>query len=329
VTIATRAFSNAATARGHLTADDLVSRLCNPPRTSASGPFAAAFQVVISFGLLPMILWPMRWASFVDGERKDLLDLMARWRSRVAAGDARQLDKLARRLRPQPMLMVLPWLMAGFIGMLMGVLIAGGDRTSDIAHLTFVHIQPLHFDSSWTNLPHGNLRFSNASQFSDEPATGQDLRWQITDHLFSIWAWGLLFAYAVHWYAIRSHARAIHSLVNWSNRLATANGLPLVRNEALNTGLGAMWIILAVVLCFTNAWWGIPLALGGAMQRRYTRIDSIRIRSALGCQLREGFAMVPAIAPTSRFCGSANCGARLPDVANFCPRCGSAAVSSA
>ena len=82
------------------------------PRTSA-GPLLTLITAILTLGLLPLILWPMRWAEFVQSERRDLLDLANWWRRRVTGKYASDLDQIVGRFKRRPMLMVLPWLAAG------------------------------------------------------------------------------------------------------------------------------------------------------------------------------------------------------------------------
>ena len=108
------------------------TRFDRPAPAKAPGPFIALFQTIISFGLLPLVLWPMRWVTLVDVDRAGLLNLIARWRSRIDPNDGRQLDRLARRLRPRPMLMLLPWWIAVFNALMMGVAcVSGGHARPD------------------------------------------------------------------------------------------------------------------------------------------------------------------------------------------------------
>ncbi len=318
-------FSGNQVIREHVAADDLVGRLSRPASMPLPGPFVALLQSIISFGLLPLFLWPMRWAAMVDAESVDLLELIARWRSRAEPKEAKKLDRLSRRFRPRPMLMVLPWLVVAFNVIVMGSLVYQGDQISRIKDLTFGHRSSTRYerderyirDQRYTR-DDGNNQYDRLAR---DPASGLESR------LYPVWVWGLLAGYVIHWHAVRSHAGNVRAVVKWTNRVATANRLATIRDADLHLGPGVFWILLAVLLCGFNAWWGIPMALAGAMQQGFTRVASPRVRSALAGQLRDGFA-VTSSATSSRFCSGVHCGARLPSVANFCPRCGSAALSS-
>jgi hypothetical protein len=115
------------------------------------------------------------------------------------------------------------------------------------------------------------------------------------------------------------------------NRVAGPTA-PLRLMDRIGTGISPLWVIGAIFLCANSAWWGIPLVLAGAQQRRYA-IVSPSLRQALANQVRFAMQVTPmapdAMAATpvvgSRFCSTRGCAARLPAVARFCPRCGASA----
>jgi hypothetical protein len=283
--------------------DDFIDRLSHPAPVQSTGAFIALFQCLISFGLLPLLLWPARWAEFLDAERPDLQDLIAWWRRRAPPANAAQLDKFSRRLRPRPFLMVLPWLAVGFNVVLMAILYTQNDQPNRLWELTFQH------------------------------AHAQDkLVWD-TDHwsptvplekqLYSAWIVTLCLAYFCQWYAVRSHAVTVHAIAQWTNEIGRDNQFVRVSNDVLKIGLNPLWIIFAIALCGNHAWWAIPMVFAGAMQRRYTMQSSPAIRVALANQARDSFTIVQS--GGDRFCSASHCGARLPTPARFCPRCGTAA----
>ena len=89
-------------------------------------------------------------------------------------------------------------------------------------------------------------------------------------------------------------------------------------------GLNPVWIVAALIFCGIHAWWGIPLVLAGAMQRRYMTVTSPRLRSALAEQARDIISPLGLrqVYGGERFCRGDRCGARMAAAANFCPRCG-------
>jgi hypothetical protein len=308
--------------------DDFVDRLSHPVPVSSANAIVAALQCVVSFGLLPLILWPTRWADFLESERQDLLDLTAWWRRRVAPADAAQLDNLARRFKPRPMLMVLPWLLVGFNVVLLGSLLLQGDSLNRLFELTFKHIPYSHSSAfvtgpNWHNPPADSWAQGNSVRF-DRSAPDAD-PFPLENRLYSGWMISLCIGYFFHWYAVRSHTATVRSLVQWTNRIGRENRFVRVRNQAHRLGMDPLWVVLAVILASHGAWWGIPMTLAGAMQRRYLSKSSPEIRQALAEQARDAFSIVQSTG--DRFCAAGHCGARLPAPAKFCPRCGTACGS--
>ncbi len=278
--------------------DDFVHRLSHPRPGHASGAFVTLIQTLLSFGMLPLVLWPMRWAEFTEGERHDLIDLAGWWRRRVDADDAAKLDKIVKRLHPRPILMVLPWLAVSFNVVFMIGLMAMGDDIARLFDLTFDH-------------RHRVFGFPGLSPLAD-----------MESHLYTAWVITLGVAYACQWFAVRSHVATVGRLVQWTNRLARENRFVQVKAEVLQAGMNPLWILMAVGLSIDKAWWAIPMVLAGAAQRAYTRKSSPAVRIALASQARNGFAVGQS--RRERFCPTGHCGARLPSPARFCPRCGTA-----
>jgi hypothetical protein len=278
--------------------DDFVDRLSRPSPGHASGAMVSLLQALISFGMLPLLLWPTRWAEFLESERHDLIDLAAWYRRRVDADEALRLDKIVKRLRPRPLLMVLPWLAVGFNAVMMVTLLILGDDLGRLWDLSFdYHVR--------------------------HPYLGGPMPLnQLEPHLF--WAWNatLTAAYICQWYAVRSHTVVVNRLVGWTNRLARENRFMQIRNETLRLGLNPLWIIIGVGLIMHQTWWAIPMVFAGALQRTYSTKSSPQMRVALAAQARHGFAVVQSRG--DRFCAAGHCGARLPGPAKFCPRCGTA-----
>jgi hypothetical protein len=317
------------TARPHRVAaeDDVVDRLSHPvpPSSEAAGPFVTVFQCLISFGLLPLLLWPTRWAEFLDSERQDLLDLAAWWRSRVDGADAAKLDKITARFRPRPILMVLPWLAVGFNVVLMATLFTKGDSLNRLWELTVEHATVSTSDeqqASTLDLERGYSPGWERRNYDRSLAS----HWQypahspLESHLYTVWLTTLCLAYFCQWWAVRSHASAVHSLVRWTNKLARENRFVRIKDDSKKIGLSFLWMVLAVAACSHDAWWSIPMVFAGAFQRRYSMQSSPALRVALAGQARDGSAMAPGRG--DRFCNVGHCGARLPAPARFCPRCG-------
>ena len=281
------------------------NRLGQPPLGGTSTPFVAALVAALSWGLLPILVWPLRWSTLLERERPYYRDLAQWWRRRVAPADAKPLDEVLAALRPRPMLVVLPWVATAFIGgmMVFVAVVSGPERVWGVTY-----------------------RYHTRTVLESWPAVAS-----LPAYLHELWTWGLTAAYAVHWYAVRSHTRAVGELTRFANRIAKTNGFDPVKVETKRVGLSAVWVIAAVVLCVCHAWWAIPMVLAGAAQRRYAERATPRLQRSLSDQAARAVSAVGGAvdAASSRFCPAPSCGARLPAPARFCSRCGTPAVVAA
>jgi hypothetical protein len=215
------------------------------------------------------------------------------------------------------MLMVLPWLVVGFNVVCFGTLLSQGESLHRIWDLTANHANAAHVNR-WIEGDEYAWRSSGASHFVKYVAPPNPME----EDLYAAWMTSLFIGYLVHWYAVRSHAVTVQSLVSWTNRVAREHNLSRVHSEATRIGLGPVWILMGIAFCTQHAWWIIPLVFAGAMQRRYITRSSPALRMALANQARDGFAIGQY--PGDHFCRSQRCGARIPAQARFCPRCGAA-----
>ena len=271
-----------------------------------STPLVSAAVAVVTFGLLPAVVWPIRWATLLDRERGFYRELAGWWRRRADPTDAKQLDEVLAVLRPRPMLVVLPWLAAAFVAAMLavGVYLDGADSLRNVTFL-------------------GHRRWDRLLLFDSQSP--------MAEHLHQFWLCGLTVAYAIQFYAVRSHSRAVSELTRWANRMGRANGLPKVKNEAGRMGLSPLWWVAGAAVWYYGGWWAIPMVLAGAAQRRYADVASPRLQLALGEQAARVVSLTggldDAVGPAvSRFCPSPTCGLRLPAAARFCSRCGTAAA---
>jgi hypothetical protein len=271
----------------------------------------------------------MRWAEFLENERHDLLEIAALWRRRVGGKEAIALDKISWRLRRRPMLMVLPWLVVGLNAFVMVALLSQDVSPQKIWELTFQHTSPehahlavpvhVHVFNPYNPYDHRSLEFpAIPSGMVPSSVTKSPLE----ANLYLIWMISLGLGYLCHWYAVRSHTTTVNALVKWTNRLAKENNFPRIRSEVQRLSLNPGWIILGILMCVHSGWWGIPLVFAGSLQKRYMTKSSPAIRMALAGQIRDGFAMMQNHG--DHFCTGDHCGARLPEHARFCPRCGTA-----
>ena len=197
---------------------------------------------------------------------------------------------------------------------LIATLLTQGDKIDRIWDLTFKHA----FDPrALETAPSQAMVFHDHGRMvlTDHPGAFLPLE----NPLYAVWMATLCLAYACHWYAVRSHAVVVHSFVKWTNKLGRQHEFVRIKNDALKSGMGGVWVIIGLMFCSMHAWWAIPMVFAGALQRRYSSQSSPALRIALANQAREASAI--ARTGPDRFC---RCGGRLPAPAKFCPRCGTA-----
>lgn len=278
-------------------AGELLRRLQTPIPARTWGPVFSGLIAWISLGLLPLWFWPRRWNALAETERLDMLALAAWWRHRAGLDNDDDLDSAVRRLGSQPIFMIVSLLILAFVVAIMGLLFVEGWSFGQIRELTYGY-RPYVLRPFWRPL--------NAEAV----------------YLHQVWMSGLFIAYGCQWVAVRSRTFAMQALVVSINRIAGACGARAVSPPAVSSGLRPLWVGVAIVFCLMHAWWGIPLALAGAMQRRYMLVTSPRVRAALADQLRGIISPSAEESSTARFCRGERCRAWLSADAKFCPRCG-------
>jgi hypothetical protein len=152
--------------------------------------------------------------------------------------------------------------------------------------------------------------------------------------LFIGWSLGLSAAYFCHWLQVQLHARQVRRFLTAFNTLAIHDGLAPIFLPPVGIGLRPLWLLGMAPLIYFNAFWGIPMMLAGAVQRRYARGSANWARAALSTRLQQILAIrqsarrLPAPVlrsghlPIWRRCPTPVCLQVLPPEARFCPRCG-------
>jgi hypothetical protein len=263
---------------------------------------------VPTFGLLPLIVWPMRFREYVTEESQALQELAewarARGRRPAAVGPlmAAAEDTSFRAL---PLI----------ISVMLALFVAGAFV------IQFTNFIPFTFDSLLDC-----TYYYKCSSSSMSPGSRAQL-------LYAAWCGALSLGYLLHWAQVRGHMMDVKRFVARFNPIAEAEGLPPVRGHRLPIGVfRPVWILTAIILAVYGAWWGIPLVLAGMAQRRYTSVTSNLIRYELAKRVKDMVSMrhqTPAPpmameAAPARRCGNPRCLAALPAQARFCTRCGMA-----
>jgi hypothetical protein len=286
--------------------DDLaatvVRRLEKRPADGSWGLLKTVLLGVPSFGLIPLLGWSRRFRNFAMDDFESSRDL-AEWAALRGRQPARidSLMQAAEETVPSPLPRVL--------SLIVSALIAG----------TFI--------IRYTHVPF-SLEGLIGATYSHETRFGESSPLSPEEFLYRVWVAGLSIGYVVQWLNVRVHADNMKRFVTRLNPIFEAENLPAVRVS--NQGwvyFRPLWIMTAVLLSMYGAWWGIPMALAGMAQRRYTTLTAKRLRKDLANRMRD-VAMTDrapgfAVASGSRRCGNSRCLAPLPPRARFCTRCGS------
>ena len=320
---------------------ELRAPIRDAPRAEVFGTFFAA---VITFGLYPAVIWPLRFRQVIDAERMRL-GRLAQWlesrdgfdgfdkltAGRLTAGghpDAPRLRLAADAIRFRPLLYLI-----GFASCAAWIV--------------------LFFACGGTLFPRHSLLIDSTYWFhpvllSDELWFRQFLHYRghaplrvVRTALYTGWVAALSLAFVAHWLQVQLHAGSVRRFLDGFNKIAIHEGLSPVFLLPVGSGLRPMWVLGAIVMAWMNAPWGIPLMLAGSVQRRYVARVGPEMRNALATRMRE-MTLLPRPAPvptppaprparaaaaadTRRRCTTEGCRLPLPAGARFCPRCGHAA----
>lgn len=281
----------------------VLARRLNQPLPDASwGLLTTVILGVASFGVLPLLLWPGRFRDYVTAEARAIQELCdwARLRGKQPAAVGPILAA-AEDIAPRP----IPWLAC----LMLGVLLIGVFVTS------FLYT-PL----TWEHL------FGVTYYYRLRPS---GMQWAHTEHLHRIWIAVLSVGYLLHWLQVRSHLGDMIRFIDRFNPAIESEMLPPIATPDRKFGLGFTWIIAGVLMAWYGAWWGIPMLLAAAAQRRYVRVTGAALRRALHvrmCDIAAQRRMPAKVLQSTAFntrCINQRCMAPVRTEAKFCTRCGS------
>ena len=284
----------------------LARRLGQPPAGGrAWGLFTTVILGVFSFGVLPLLIWPSRFRDYVAAESRALQELAewARLRGRRPAAVG-PLLAAAEDVSFRPLPWVACLLLAVFV--VAAFLISFIQQSAIFGNLLAVtYYFPFHY---------------HLTTFSPEHATG----------LHKIWVGVLTVGYLAHWVQVRAHVADVRRYVARLNPVIEAEYLPTIRLPG-SCSFGFMWIVAAIFMGWYQVWWGIPMLMAGAVQRRYVKSIGRDLRYQLMLRLTDIAAQrrLPVVVPPRTLvqhqCSNNHCLAILRPDARFCTRCGSPA----
>src|SRR5215208_4321842 len=236
--------------------DAVLHTLSRPVSTGAAGVVGGLLLSLLSFGVLPVLLWPLRFAKFVQRQKEDLSQL-AKWVSfSTPHPSTKRLSQAVSDIEFRPVLLVI----ALTICMAMAA--------------TFLAVLPGATDPLY-------LLIGSAFR----APRGHRLPPQAV--LPFVWTIGLCVAYVCQWIQVQLHARSVRKLLDVFNEVMIDEGLAPVFLEPVGFAVGPLWLLAGVLLVVLGAPWGVCLMLAGGVQNRYARRVTPRLTSQLAQRVRD------------------------------------------
>jgi hypothetical protein len=249
----------------------------------------------LTFGLLPLLAWPIRMRDLFAGEAARLVEICRfavpdpTWPHRLG------LMRAARRTGPIGPFWVLPVLSAAFLiaGAAVFLLSHGPRSYEHLVEMTYI---------------------TGQSASLDDPLA-------LLQSVFGVWSALLIGGYLLHFLHVQAHFSAVRRFLVRFNAVLAMSGVPTVPLPRRSIVPSILWIAAGLVLTTFSAWWALPMALAGSYQRR----DAYQMHRNLSKVLADRVdALMEAKAAPDNRCQTPRCHALLRPNARFCPRCGSA-----
>lgn len=281
-------------------ADAAVRQLDRRPAAASWGWMKTVLLAAPSLGLLPLLVWPIKFRE-VAAEEAEMLNTLALWaeqRGRAPRSIA-PLKQAANRARPSPFPII--------VSVLAAVLVVGAYVVAFRQAPGFSLDRLLHWTYYTDFFRHGAMSHR--------------------DVLYLIWQCSLGVGFAVQWHAIGEHRANVRRFIGGLNPVLEAEWLAPVAppRDSRGAWIRRAWVLLAVVLCFYHAFWAIPMALAGMAQRRYTESTAPCLRRELARRVRDAVVLRPLSTPAQPApprCQNQRCLAPVRASAAFCARCG-------
>jgi hypothetical protein len=263
------------------------------------GPLVTMVLAAMSFGLLPLLVWPHRFRRLMRVEQQQLWHLAEWLRLRTGSAKAAALRDQSEALAPGPLTGVFSF----FLVLLFVALI----------RLPLIHHRD--WQSFWMSAY--GVRHMARPWFWQAPFDPTWMRWSLI----------MAIGYFLHWLQVCRHAGAMGEYAKGFNAVIADEKMSPVRIHGVGVGFHPIWALVALVGVVYNAYWAIPMALAGAVHVRYVRVTSRQLRSDLARRVRwmldKNRPPVSLRGPSEpRPCVNEKCRAMVPVGAMFCPRCG-------
>ena len=305
--------------------DAVLASLSRPIPGFHVGPWGLIKTIIfgsLSFGLLPLLVWPNRFKKFVACEQQQLWHLAEWLRLHTGRPRATELrDWTQRELNATSgttTLAVLCGLFAVFAGFNL-------LHHADLATL-YGTAYPL-------IIPHGRIYWylHDTIWFPRYPRGFYGDFW-------GLWTLLISAGFIVDWFQVCRQAGALAEFTDKFNVIMAEEGIAPVQARGVGIGFSPLWALTAVVFVAGGALWAIPMAFAGVVHLRYVRKTSRRTRSEFAQAVRTMLTnrrpallvrQPPSLAKAQNWrpaCGNEKCKAFLPAGATYCPRCGTRAV---
>lgn len=267
------------------------------------GALRGLVGAAVTFGVWPIIKWPLRLRDLAATERHQFWHLYEwiRLQGGYPQADLEPLRRAVEKVRFRLSL----WLVS--LIAVVGVAAFFG----------------------WVGAPAGlSLRDYGLVTYGGGQLAGSVVPASIAWRMYLAWTIGMSLAYGLHWVAVQLHGRDVRRVARALNAITAREGLAAVKLPPVGVGIGLGWIAAAAVLWLFGACWGVPFALAGAAHQRLAERSVPRLREQMAETLRTMLLIrrpgmrIPTAVTLTRKCGNPQCGARVLQVANFCPRCG-------
>ena len=256
---------------------------------------------IFSFGVAPLVRWTQNLNRYVRLERTQFWHLAEWLRLQTAHPDAQRLPEEAESIRWRGALAAASWVWLGAVV----VFVIARLWNSELPGRALWH-------STWA---------ARVVPRYDDARPDIHLAWVV----------GLSVAYALHWLQMQLHGGDVRRFIGKINNVLQWEGVAPLSVPEVGIGFSPLWVLGAVGMCSAGAYWGVPLMLAGAVQRRYISRTSARVRAEAADRvrtillLRRPVMRVPPFARPTILCRTPNCRAPIPMLANFCARCGARA----
>ena len=274
---------------------------------TAPSALAGLFLAVISLGLVPAILWPMRFKRVAEKEQ-EIFRLLARWaRTRGNEREANRLKDSADSIRVTPALFAVALVLVLATAMML---------------LTALLLVPIpHTD--WPLTAVTNMTYRVFATASDDPRSYDAQKW-----VFMMWSSFITVVYFAHLLQVHLYARQVRQFLDRFNALVIHEGFAPVYLKPIGWGASPVWLGAALAMLLIGAVWGVPMAIAGATDRRYRRHASCLMKVELVARIKNMALSNPerervgnSNGGTYR-CPTPGCHHESPKKAKFCPHCG-------